>query len=256
MEDILNSPRVDRMESIVILGDTNNGKTKVVKKFHERHGPRESPDGTGSEAPVVLLQAPPVADEKRLYQAILNQTGGLGTSYTTKAALCGVVLDRLPNMGTRMLIIDEIHHLIAGSTNQHRNCLTALKYLANELQISMVVAGISTAHYALSTIDPQLENRFKPIKLPRWKPGQEFDRLLASIERILPLREPSNLQRPPLARLLVDLIDGKIGELFTLLTAAMVEAIRTGHERIDEGIITKVQDIAPARRKGAVLDGK
>lgn len=256
IDEMLLAPRVDRMDSMVILAETNNGKTSLLKKAYERHSPRELADGTGSESPIILIQAPPVADEKRLYTAILNKAGGLGTSSSTKTALCGIVTNRLEAMGTRMLMIDEIHHLIAGSTTQHRNCMNVLKYLANELQLSVVVAGISTAHYALATIDPQLENRFKPAKLPRWKPGPEFNRLLASIETIIPLRKPSGLQRPSMANLLAGLIDGKIGELFTLLAAAAAEAIKSEKELIDEGIIAKVQDIAPTRRKGTLNDGK
>lgn len=255
MREMLEAPQVDRMECLAILGETNNGKTRILRRFMDTCAPKTRTSGTGSEWSVIAIQAPPVADEKRLYTTILRQVGGLGTSNQTRASIFQATITTLGNLGTRMLVIDEIHHLISGSTNQHRTCLTALKYLANELQLSIVVAGISTAHYVLGTIDPQLENRFKPILLPHWKDGPEFRRLLASIETLLPLKEPSELQRPDMAKRLSNLIDGKIGELMSLLTAAAIEAIKTGKERIDGDTITKVQGLAPAYRKASLKDG-
>ncbi|GLH74900.1 transposase [Geothrix limicola] len=254
MKELLDAPRVDRPECLVILGDTNNGKTSILQRFANSQVRIERGDGSGSEWPVVTIQAPPVADEKRLYTAILHRVGGLGASLRTRSALFTATITTLSGIGTRMLVIDEIHHLISGSTNQHRICLNALKYLANELRLSIVVAGISDAHYSLGVIDPQLENRFKPMQLPRWIDGVNFRRLLASIEMILPLKKPSILQRPVMAKRLAILSDGKIGELLTILVAATVEAIRSGKECIDEGVITQIQDIAPAYRRRTLRD--
>ncbi len=255
MKELLDAPHIDRPECLVILGDTNNGKTSIIQRFAKSVVPIEREDGGGSEWPVVTIQAPPVADEKRLYMAILHKVGGLGASLRTRASLFNATITTLSGIGTRMLVIDEIHHLISGSTNQHRVCLNALKYLANELRLSIVVAGISSAHYALGVIDPQLENRFKPMKLPRWTDGTNFRRLLASIEMLLPLKNPSVLQKPALAKRLAELSDGKIGELMTILIAATTEAIRSGKEQIDEGLILQVQELAPAYRRRTMQDG-
>jgi hypothetical protein len=252
MKELLEAPRIDRPECLVILGDTNNGKTSIVQRFAKSIVPIEREDRSGSEWPVVTIQAPPVADEKRLYTAILHRVGGLGSSLRTRESLFNATITTLSGIGTRMLVIDEIHHLISGSTNQHRVCLNALKYLANELRLSIVVAGISSAHYALGVIDPQLENRFKPIKLPRWTDGVNFRRLLASIEMLLPLEKPSILQKPSMAKRLASLSDGKIGELMTILVAATIEAIRSGKEQIDEGLIQQVQELAPAYRRATI----
>lgn len=54
-----------------------------------------------------------------------------------------------------MLIIDEIHHIIAGYITKQRVFLNVLKYLANELQIPLVGVGTADAVRALQT-DPQL----------------------------------------------------------------------------------------------------
>jgi hypothetical protein len=72
---------------------------------------------------------------------------------------------------------------------------------------------------------------------------------------LLPLKKPSMLQKPVLAKRLAELSDGKIGELLTVLIAATVEAIRSGKEQIDEGMILQVQELAPAYRRRTMQDG-
>jgi hypothetical protein len=99
-----------------------------------------------------------------------------------------------------------------------------------------------------------MENRFRPVVLPRWEFGDEYLRLLASFERLLPLREPSDLTDEVLAFKLLSLIDGKIGELSALLSLAAIKAIETGRERIDAKVIGQTGWRAPEDRK-AVLDG-
>ena len=44
-----------------------------------------------------------------------------------------------------MLIVDEVHHLLAGSHREQRASLNLLKYLANELKICIVAVGTSDA---------------------------------------------------------------------------------------------------------------
>src|SRR5215831_3876788 len=106
--------------------------------------------------------------------------------------------------------------------------------------------GTIDALRAIQT-DPQMVNRFEPVALPRWEMNRDFQMLLASFERILPLRQPSLLAEPALATKLLTLSEGTIGELFALLVAATVRAIRSGAERIDEGVLGSIDWIAPFR---------
>ena len=53
------------------------------------------------------------------------------------------------------------------------------------------------------------------------------------------------------ARLLA-LSEGTIGELFALLVAATVHAIRSGAEHIDEGVIGRIDWIPPSARGRAI----
>jgi hypothetical protein len=58
-----------------------------------------------------------------------------------------------------------------------------------------------------------------------------------------------------MAKRLAELSDGKIGELLTILIAATAEAIRSGKEQIDESLILRVQELAPAYRRRTMQDG-
>ncbi|KVF66413.1 hypothetical protein WJ17_17915 [Burkholderia vietnamiensis] len=57
------------------------------------------------------------------------------------AALERLAREILRRMSPRMLVVDEVHHLLAGSYREQRASLNLLKFLANDLQISMVLVG-------------------------------------------------------------------------------------------------------------------
>lgn len=52
------------------------------------------------------------------------------------------------------MIIDEVHHLLAGSVREQRQLLNQLKFISNELRMPIVALGTSEALYAMQT-DPQ-----------------------------------------------------------------------------------------------------
>ena len=79
--------------------------------------------------------------------------------------------------------------------------------------------------------------------------NREFQTLLASFERILPLRQPSRLAEPALAARLLALSEGTIGELSSLLAAAAARAIRSGAEHIDEEVLASADWTPPSVRK-------
>jgi type II secretory pathway predicted ATPase ExeA len=157
----------------------------------------------------------------------------------------------LRKVGVRMLIIDEIHHLMAGHLDKQRQFLNVLKYLSNELLISVVGVGIKDALRAIQT-DRQLASRFDPVGLPHWTLDREFRMLLMSFEQVLPLRNPSNLAGKELATSLFSMSEGTIGGLANLLSVAAATAIRTGQEQIDAAVLKQIGWIRPSQRKASV----
>lgn len=248
LEDLLSYPKKHRMPNLLIVGDTNNGKTMIVNRFHQKHPAYDAPDGDGIVLPVMVIQVPPIPDESRFYNAILDKLFAPYRSGDRPDKKQFQVIRLLTRLNTRMLILDEIHHIIAGNHNKQRHFLNTIKYLGNELQVPLVGVGIKDAYNAIQT-DPQLSNRFEPMTLPRWEIGTEYLRLLASFERMLPLKKPSHLVEKSLALKLLSMSEGIIGELSALLTEATVKAIRNGTEQITAKLLDSIGWIQPSDRK-------
>lgn len=248
LEDLLIYPRTQRMPNILIVGETNNGKTMLAQRFQQLHPAEDNPSGDGIIAPVLVVQAPPVPDEGRFYNAILEL---LFAPYRPSERVDKKqfqVIKLLRYIGLKILVIDEIHHILAGSMHRQKAFLNVIKYLGNELQISIVGVGTKDAFRALQT-DPQLSNRFEPVTLPRWDMDLDFQRLLASFERMLPLHHPSNLAQQDIASVLFSMSEGYIGELSRVLSSASTQAIFSGSEKISIKLLKELDWTPPSKRK-------
>ncbi|WP_323815846.1 TniB family NTP-binding protein [Cellvibrio sp. NN19] len=248
LEDLLTYPKSHRMPNLLIVGDTNNGKTMLVKRFCSLHEPSDNPLGDGIEVPVLYIQAPPVPDEGRFYNAILEILFAPYKPNDRVDKKQFQAIKILKQVGLKVLIVDEIHHILAGNLNKQRAFLNVIKYLGNELQISIVGVGTKDAFRALQT-DPQLSNRFEPIVLPRWKFDSNFLRLLASFERMLPLEHSSTLHETNLATQLFSMSEGYIGELSRLLTESAAYSVEHGQEKIDLKVLQSINWTSPSDRK-------
>ena len=248
LEDLLIYPKIHRMPNLLIVGDTNNGKTMLAHRFLRKHPADQNLDGDSVLVPVLLVQAPPVPDEGRFYNTILDAIFAPYKSHDRIDKKQTQVIHLLKRMQTRMLIIDEIHHILAGSMNRQRAFLNVIKYLGNDLQIPIVGIGTKDAFRALQT-DPQLSNRFEPAVLPRWNLDRNFLRLLVSFGRIILLKRPSELQTRELAVRLYNMSEGYIGELSRVLTEAAATAVQNETEQINHEVLDSIGWVTPTERK-------
>lgn len=249
-EDLLARPQVPRSPCYLLLGDTNNGKSALLTRFLEQHPFQEDALGRGAHLPVFYVSAPPVADEKRFYDAMLDAVE-INRHTSNVAQAQSYVIQVLRALRTRILVIDEVQHLVAAGALRSRQMMNCLKFISNDLEINIVAAGIQSAFHALQS-DPQMANRFKPLVLTKWALNQDFLQLVASFERLLPLRKPSELTSKAVASRLHGMIDGKIGELSALLADAAEVAIRSGEECITPRILSGLGWVAPNDRRRVV----
>jgi len=248
LDDLLTHPKTHRMPNLLIVGNTHAGKTMLANRFVQLHPADDNPEGEAAIVPVLAIQSPPGPDEGRFYNAILE---ALFAPYNPRERVAQKqiqVLRILKGIGVRMLIIDEIHNVLTGPVNKQRQFLNVLKYLGNDLQIPLVGLGTKEALRAIQA-DPQLANRFEPAALPRWQLNQEFQMLLASFEQVLPLRKASCLADEQMARKLLALSEGSLGELSVLLTSAAVYAVRSGTECINEKVLAAIDWAPPSERR-------
>lgn len=264
MDALFARPRSSRMPGMLIVGGTNQGKTTLLNRFCAKHPVVDRPGAEHVEMPVVKIQCPPGPDESRFYTALLDalyqsDSSSLRTHPAEKHRQAKRIMEKV---GTRVLILDELHNILAGPSHRQRYFLNVLKYLSNDLRLPLIAAGTADALNAITT-EPQLSNRLVPVALPRWEDGDEFLKLLGSLEKMLPLRNPSKLRGASLAAEIFSLSEGVLGEAVSLVTQAACEAVSTRQECITLQLIKSLDFVRPSRRRrlmdtdagdGGVLD--
>ncbi|WP_287962313.1 TniB family NTP-binding protein [Alcanivorax sp.] len=249
LHGLLDKPKRPRMPNLLIVGEPNNGKTTIIRRFHSQVE-NEIDDEGEPVIPVILAESPPTADEKGLYISILEEFHSPYRATDPVSKMRYQVVHQFRYCHVRMLIVDEFHSLLTGSAIKQREVMNAIKMLCNTLAIPIVGVGTADAVKVLHT-DPQHASRFDVVRLPRWEANQEFLKLLRSFERVLPLRKPSNLgNRPELAEPLLVISRGIIGNLHRLLIECAIEAIETGKECIDREIIERKKCLQPTAPYG------
>ena len=229
---LLAYPPRDRMPCLLIYGDTGMGKTKIVRKFERAH-PATFCQSTGvTMRPVVVAQVPSEPVERDLYRELLASLQAPALIGGTLAREKDICRSLLRTVGARMIVLDEVNGMLAGTYRQQRIFLNALRFLANDLRVPLVCAGTDLARQALLT-DAQLAERFEAFHLKPWRNDHAFARLLMSLAGILPLRAPSDLESAAVRERIHMLTSGVTARIFRLIETAAEEAIRSGRERLD-----------------------
>jgi len=237
-----------RPRNLLVVGPTNNGKTAIAEHFLRIHPQRPSDDGEHDVMPVLLVQMPPSPAVGRLYAAVLAGLGMPEAMYGRSPDRETMALRLLRKVGCRMVLLDELHNLLAAPDQRQRELLNLLRYLGNELRVPLACFGTREAYLAIRS-DDQLENRFEPFLLPSWEDGLEFARLLASFEAVLPLCEPSGLGSPAMCAHVLRRSEGTIGEVAALLAAATEAALLAGEERIGLSALETAEYQPPTVRR-------
>lgn len=246
LETLLCWPDKQRMPNLLLVGPTNNGKSMIVEKFRRGHLPVTEPDR--EHIPVLCVQMPSEPSVLRFYIALLAALGAPLQPRRRLADVEQVSLSLLRATGVRMLVIDELHNVLAGQGNSRREFLNLLRFLGNELRIPIIGVGTREAYLAVRS-DDQLENRFEPVVLPLWRIGTDTLSLLASFAAALPLHRPSGIATDDMAQYLLARSEGTIGELTRLLTAAAIAAVESGEESINHRTLVMADYVGPTERR-------
>lgn len=246
LETFYEWPAKQRMPNLLLIGPTNNGKSMIIEKFRRRHPAESGPDREA--IPVLIVQMPSEPSVSRFYTALLAAMGAPLLPRQRLADLEVLALSVLRRVGVRMLVIDELHNVLAGRDSTRREFLNLLRFLGNELRIPLVGVGTREAYLAVRS-DDQLENRFEPVVLPLWQEGDAALSLLASFGSSFPLRNPSTIATADVARYLLARSEGTIGELTLLLTEAAVVAVDSGEEAINHRTLSLAAYQGPTERR-------
>lgn len=243
MQDIFNAPKSIRSRGMLLYGDSNNGKTAILKKFYRDFSKDEYLDEDGDLIhlmPIVYVISESSSDESVMFSKILSAMNVPVNHKEKVTKKKEEVIYNLGIMKTKLIIIDEIQNVLQGPYNKMTQLITSLKTLNNTTAIPIILAGTQDAMSAIS-IDNQTKSRFKPLELPNWNNDENFSRFITTIEAMLPLKKASNLyQNYELLTYLHELSNGCIGEVIDILKDASIYAIRTKSEKITKKEIKEI----------------
>ena len=234
LEDLLTYPQRGRMPCLLLFGSTGMGKSEILNRFAELHATTYDKRAGMTTMPVVVVQMPPQPTEEEFYTELMLAMNYADFGRLPLRLLRSLARRTLAEFGTKVLVLDEIDKMLAGSPRQQRIFLNTIRFLTNDLKISIVCAGTEDARIAVLT-DPNLADRFGAFELVPWRNDHALRQLMASFAGLLPLRRPSLLDAHDVRQRVIALTQGVTGRIFRLMKAVASAAIRNGREMIDAG---------------------
>lgn len=237
LDDLMSYPRKIRMPNFAVIGDTNNGKSFILNRFVAKHSLPFNPNEDKTTLPIVHIRLRSKADETRLYNAILSSLFASGPDRESADAKLDRIHRLFFQLETKVLVVDEFQHSTCGTKQKIRELLNAIKNIGSDQKISLVIGGTPEVLNVLQS-DPQIANRFQPRHLKKWSMCDDFLSLLATIQLKLKLRSNYDLTEDTIAKRVLLLSGGIIGDLVDLLVYLAVHAIRTETEVISEKMLS------------------
>ncbi|MBS2963437.1 AAA family ATPase [Actinocrinis puniceicyclus] len=261
----------DRVRGAAVIdGQPGLGKTTVANLFardfdrvERRRFGAVTEDGD-ERIPVFRVGLTSNTTLRTLNKMICEFYGHPGADRGSAAQLASYALDCVLRCDSRVGVIDDIHFIDQRSrdgiaVNNH------LKWLANELPVTFIYAGVGLAERrffaegltgAASAL-AQSARRWTRLPVAAFTPGQkqEWLALVKAIEQQLVLARAHPGQLAALAEYLFARTGGHIGSLMTLITRGCYKAIKTGTEALTRELLDTVRiDEASeqARRPGQV----
>ena len=248
LEDLIATPPKTRMPCLLIHGDSGMGKTMLIEKFTRKHLPSYNKQRGIDQIEIVVIEMPPLPTERRIYANLMEAVGAPYRPGDRLDVLEHATFGLLRRLRPKLIVVDEVHHLTAGSAREQRTALNVLKYLSNTLHCCIVVLGTYDALIALQS-DAQIASRFVPLELPRWRESDDLRRFLNALEKTLPLRERSHLADRDSVNLILTAGEGITGVMTELVVSAARRAIKIGQEKITPALLEsmlRAEQMVPA----------
>jgi type II secretory pathway predicted ATPase ExeA len=233
LQEAFDQPSRERMENLLLLGESGMGKTMLIRKFERQNAVGFDEAAGVQRRPVVVMLMPPQPTEAEFFNRVLEAIEAPSAGYWTSGGqLRTSAIRLLREVGARVLVIDEINSVLVGSPRQQRLFLQLLRFLSNDLKLALVGVGVPEARHALLS-DAQLRSRFSDIELPPWTPGEDLRDFVTRLVWSLPLRQPSPVDSAKLRAMLAERSGGVTLGICKAVERAAIAAIRNGRERIE-----------------------
>lgn len=247
-EQIYDQPKSYRPQCCLLIGEPAAGKTTIARRFLRSVNPVNKPSETAKRMPAVYVQSPPKADAAALYSNILRNIDAPYESHWSIARKQDLVLRMLTNLGTRLLIVDELHAMLAGHLNDRSVYMNVLKFLSNELQIPLIGIGTKDVNRAIQT-DQQFGNRFEPIVLEPFKADKDYVRFMIQVCKHAGFDDTKVLMNKTIVPRLHAMTGGSVGETWRLVSRLIYFAETEGNGKLTADMLDKVQWVMPTLRR-------
>lgn len=241
------------------------GKTTVVNFFARNYDKRqrqrfgELTEAGDERIPVFRVGLTSNTTLRTLNLMICEFYGAVGPSHPSAAQLTRMALDRVLACETGLGIVDDIHFVNQSSkdgiaVNNH------LKWLANELPITFVFAGVGLEKRRFfeegltgeSVALAQTARRWTRLTVESFKPrDRAWPLLIKRIEAHLVLAEARPKDLVGLSDYLFERTGGHIGSLVTLISRGCYRAIQRGEYRLSRDLLDglRIDEAAEKSRK-------
>ncbi|HUW54547.1 MAG TPA: TniB family NTP-binding protein [Rhodanobacter sp.] len=235
---LLDGPSQTRTTGMLVTGPVGAGKTTFARLVQRTYARKSGADAV----PIISISLTGARHTRTVYGRILEALNGPVKNSHRTSDREATVVRLLKTVRCRALIVDEVQDVLAGSVQEQRRALDAIKFLMNELQLPILALGVTAAAEAFRS-DMHLDARFKRFELATWDVGEPFANFLRSVMRLLPLREPSRLDTEAAMKFMVKHSGGSLDGIMTLIRQAAVHAVVSGEERIESTTLQKALTI-------------
>ena len=223
LDELMYLPARVRMQNVLIHGNSGAGKSMIIEKFIRSHSLEM--DREDASRPIVSMQMPPLPTLRSFFSELLRSLDCTVIIGSRISELEHDTLRQLKKARPRLLAIDEIHHLLACTPREQRAALNLLKFLSNELRVSIVALGTSEALHVMRT-DPQIASRFQSCALPSWTANDDLRSFLAGFLQQLDVDGSRVVNDRIAIDYLLDLTLGVTGRIVELVRLSARCAVR------------------------------
>lgn len=242
LDDFALRPPSVRPPCLALVADSGGGKSTVLTEFVRRLGAATLDSNARRVIYMVVDPFPELPNMQTSLLSAMSIPPAQG-QYRRRWAADELIKRAIIELGVRVVIFDEIGHLLNLPRLSQVLVFDWLKWISTACRVSVVCSGIPGSEQIVLR-ERQLQTRFTVMRLPCWTAGPAFGQFLQAFERSLPIRRPSGLAALDMQEALLkesrvkQQVSGVTDGVKQIIEYAAIEAIRSGEERITRSLLT------------------